>query len=50
MYVVETWLNDHVLDNELTISSYSLGGGGLLHIREDLIGVCVSVRGRVNGA
>jgi len=23
-----------VLDNELTISSYSLGGGGLLHIRD----------------
>jgi len=34
VYIVETWLDDSVLDNELAISSYSLGGGGLLHIRD----------------
>jgi len=34
VYIVESWLDDPVLDNELTISSYSLGGGGLLHIRD----------------
>ena len=32
VYIVETWLGDSVLDNELAI--YSLGGGGLLHIRD----------------
>jgi len=34
VYIVETWLDDSVLDNELAISSYSLGGGGLLNIRD----------------
>ena len=34
VYIVESWLDDPVLDNELTIFSYSLGGGGLLHIRD----------------
>ena len=34
VYIVETWLDDSVPDNELAISSYSLGGGGLLHIRD----------------
>jgi len=34
VYIVETWFDDPVLDNELTISSYSLGGGELLHIRD----------------
>jgi len=40
---METWLDDSVLDNELTISSYSLvrywkrhGDGVLLYIRDDL--------------
>ena len=41
--IMETWLDDSVLDNELTISSYSLvrcwkrhGDGVFLYIRDDL--------------
>ena len=42
--IVETWLDDSVFDNELTISNYCLvrldrnrhGGGVLLYIRDDL--------------
>ena len=34
VYIVESWLDDPVLDNELTIFSYSLGGGGLFHSRD----------------